>query len=228
MDEILRTNCCRELEWQVSFARIAMRDLRAALTEVDQAARDFRSQREWFDVGSWTTLLGEFNRRRTAASRRFWYSAQGFLLAVANISRMLWPSERDHKRGRSVSVSRGHELRRHLGLPVRSPLTDRAVRNHFEHFDAGLDLWTEREKRTPAADADVGPTTQVEDLKNRFRDYDPASETLTFQGERISLRELSDALDDLARRLEAAQNRTAASDPQPLLGLPGNARLAGI
>jgi hypothetical protein len=227
MDEILRTNCCRELEWQVSFARIAMRDLRAALTEMDQAARDFRSQREWFDVGSWTTLLGEFNRRRTAATRRFWYSAQGFLLAVANISRMLWPTARDHRGARLVSVSRGIELRRHLGLPARSPLTDRAVRNQFEHFDAGLDLWAEREKRI-LADGEVGPTTQVEDLKNRFRDYDPASETLTFQGQRISLRELSDALDDLARRLEAAQNRVAASDAQPHLGLPGNARLARI
>ena len=227
MDEILRTNCCRELEWQVSFARIAMRDLRAALTEVDQAARDFRSQREWFDVGSWTTLLGEFNRRRTAATRRFWYSAQGFLLAVANISRMLWPSERDHKGGRSVSVSRGNELRRHLGLPLRSPLTDRAVRNHFEHFDAGLDLWAERERKI-LADAEVGPTTRVADFKNRFRDYDPASETLTFQGQRISLRELSDALDDLARRLEAAQNRAAASGSQSFLGLPGSAGFARI
>jgi hypothetical protein len=83
MDEILRTNCCRELDWQVSFARIAMRDLRAALTEMDQAARDFRSQREWFDVGSWTTLHEEFDRRRTAATRRFWYSAQGFEHALA-------------------------------------------------------------------------------------------------------------------------------------------------
>ncbi len=146
MDEILRTNCCRELDWQVSFARIAMRDLRAALTEMDQAARDFRSQREWFDVGSWTTLHGEFDRRRTAATRRFWYSAQGFLLAVAKISRTLWPAERDHRAGRSSPSSRGIELRKHLGLPARSPLTDRAVRNQFEHFDERLDLWAERER----------------------------------------------------------------------------------
>ena len=223
MDEILRTNCCRELEWQVSFARIAMKDLRAALTEMDQAARDFRSQREWFDVGSWTTLLGEFNRRRTAAERRFWYSAQGFLLAVANISRTLWPAERDQKTGRNVSVSRGIELRKDLGLPSRSPLTDRSVRNHFEHFDAGLDLWAERERKK-LTDADMGPTTQVADMRNRLRDYDPASETLTFQGERISLRELNDALDDLARKLEAAQNKAAA--PEAFLSQPRSARFA--
>ncbi len=74
----------------------------------------------------------------------------------------------------------------------------------------------------------MGPTTQVADLKNRLRDYDPASDTLSFQGQRISLRELSDALDDLARKLEAAQKRAAAPDPQPVLGLPGNARLARI
>ncbi len=203
MDEILRTNCRRELEWQVSFARIAMRDLRAALTEMDQAARDFRAQREWFDVGSWTTLLEEFNRRRTAATRRFWYSAQGFLLAVANISRLLWPAEVDPGGKSRVSVSRGNELRVLLGLPARSPLTDRAVRNFFEHFDEGLDLWAERERKN-LADAEAGPTTRVADMKNRFRNYDPVSETLTFQGEQISLRELSDALDDLARRLEAA------------------------
>jgi hypothetical protein len=226
MDEILRTNCCRELEWQVSFARIAMRDLRAALTEMDQAARDFRSQREWFDVGSWTTLLGEFNRRKTAATRRFWYSAQAFLLAVGNISRTLWPSERDHRGGRPVSVSRANELRNHLGLAGRSPLTDRAVRNHLEHFDQGFDMWAERERKI-LADGEVGPTTQVPDLKNRFRDYDPVGETLTFQGQRISLRELNNALDDLARRLEAAQSK-AASDTQVLLGQPPNARLARI
>lgn len=225
MDEILRTNCCRELEWQVSFAKIAMKDLRAALTEMDQAARDFRSQREWFDVGSWTTLLGEFNRRKTAATRRFWYSAQAFLLAVSNISRTLWPSERDHRGGRIVSVSRANELRKHLGLVARSPLTDRAVRGHFEHFDEGVDLWAERERKI-LADGDAGPTTQVPDLKNLFRDYDPVTETLTFQRQRISLRDLSNALDDLARRLETAQNRAAASDAQPLLGQPRNAGFA--
>lgn len=227
MNEILRTNCCRELEWQVAFARIAMSDLRAALTEMDQAARDFRSQREWFDVGSWTTLHAEFDRRRIAATRRFWYSAQGFLLAVANIARTLWPVVREHKAGRNASASRGIELRKHLGLPAHSPLTDRAVRHHFEHFDETLDLWAERERRK-LADADEGPTTQVADLENRLRDYDPAGETLLFQGERISLRELNDALDDLARKLEAAQNRTATSDSQLLLGQTRNVRFARI
>lgn len=211
MDEILRTNCCRELDWQVSFARIAMRDLRAALTEMDQAARDFRSQREWFDVGSWTTLHGEFDRRRTAATRRFWYSAQAFLLAVAKISRTLWPAESEPKAGRSLPPSRGIELRKHLGLPARSPLTDRAVRNQFEHVDERLDLWTASERGIPV-DGDAGPTTQVVDLKDRLRDYDPVSDTLSFHGERISLRELNDALDDLSRRLEAAQKKAAAPD----------------
>ena len=211
MDEILRTNCCRELDWQVSFARIAMRDLRAALTEMDQAARDFRSQREWFDVGSWTTLHGEFDRRRTAATRRFWYSAQAFLLAVAKISRTLWPAEGEPKAGRSLPPSRGIELRKHLGLPARSPLTDRAVRNQFEHVDERLDLWTASERGIPV-DGDVGPTTQVADLKDRLRDYDPVSDTLSFHGERISLRELSEALDDLSRKLEAAQKKAAAPD----------------
>jgi hypothetical protein len=225
MDEILRTNCCRELDWQVAFARIAMKDLRAALTEMDQAARDFRSQREWFDVGSWTTLLGEFNRRRTDATQRFWYSAQAFLLAVANISRTLWPAEGDPKAGRNVPQSRGIELRKHLGLPAHSPLTDRAVRNHFEHFDEGLDLWATGERKNLVF-GDVGPTTQVADLKNRLRDYDPVSETLSFQGEQISLRELSDALDNLAVKLEAVQNKAATSDTQLLLGQPRNARFA--
>jgi hypothetical protein len=225
MNEILRTNCCRELDWQVAFARMAMSDLRAALTEMDHAARDFRSQREWFDVGSWTTLHAEFDRRRTAATRRFWYSAQGFLLAVANISRTLWPPVRDAKTG--SSASRGIELRKHLGLPAHSPLTDRAVRHHFEHFDEALDLWSERKRRT-LADGDVGPTTQVADLGNRLRDYDPVNETLLFQGERISLRELNDALDDLARKLEAAQNRTAAPDTRLFLGEIRGARFARI
>lgn len=225
MDEILRTNCFRELDWQVAFARIAMKDMRAALTEIDQAARDFRSQREWFDVGSWTTLLGEFNRRRTAATRRFWYSAQAFLLAVSNVSRTLWPAEGHPKAGRNVPPSRGVELRKHLGLPARSPLTDRAVRNHLEHFDEGLDLWAAGERKNLVF-GDVGPTTQVADLKNRLRDYDPITETLSFQGERISLRELSDSLDDLARMLEAALNKTAAPDTHPLLSEPGSARFA--
>lgn len=225
MDEILRTNCFRELDWQVAFARTAMTDMRAALTEIDQAARDFRSQREWFDVGSWTTLLGEFNRRRTAATQRFWYSAQAFLLAVSNVSRTLWPTEGNLKAGRIVPPSRGVELRKHLGLAARSPLTDRAVRSHLEHFDEGLDLWAAGERKNLVF-GDVGPTTQVADLKNRLRDYDPLTETLSFQGERISLRGLSDALDDLARKLEAALNKTAAPDSHPIFSEPGSARFA--
>ncbi len=211
MDEILRTNCCRELDWQVSFARIAMRDLRAALTERDQAARDFRSQREWFDVGSWTTLHAEFDRRRTAATRRFWYSAQGFLLAVSKISSTLWPAEDGPRTAGGFPPTIGIELRKHLGLPARSPLADRAVRNHLEHLDEGVDPWVECE-RGNLENGNRGSTTRVPDARNKLRYYDPVSETLSFEGERISLRELDDTLHDLARKLEAAQKRAAAPD----------------
>jgi hypothetical protein len=125
------------------------------------------------------------------------------------------------KAGRIVPPSRGVELRKHLGLPARSPLTDRAVRSHLEHFE-GLDLWAAGERKTQVF-GDVGATTQVADLKNRLR---TTTRYRDFVYGRGFPRDLSDALDDLARRLEAALNRTAAPDTHPILSEPGNARFA--
>src|SRR6185295_10564085 len=55
---------------------------------------------------------------------------QAFLTATANISKLLWPSSQADE----TAERRGAELRKHLAVSDMSPLKDRTLRNHFEHF----------------------------------------------------------------------------------------------
>jgi hypothetical protein len=55
---------------------------------------------------------------------RIWYSVQSFLGAAGNISKILWPPNRDFS-------ARGAELRASLFVSGDSPLEPRTFRNHF-------------------------------------------------------------------------------------------------
>src|SRR5437868_2073105 len=80
----------------------------------------------------------------SAEMNRFWYSAQALLVAVANISKIFWPIPSRPKKGEDEEARREYEktrqedaeiLREALHIDNSSPLKNRKLRDHFEHFD---------------------------------------------------------------------------------------------
>jgi hypothetical protein len=62
-------------------------------------------------------------------------SLQALLVSSANISKLFVPSRAQRKSG---IPRRGAILQERLRVAADSPVLDRALRNHFEHFDERL------------------------------------------------------------------------------------------
>jgi len=123
---------------------------------------------------------------------RTWYSVQALLVAVGNLSKVLWPAA-------SKSVPRGQALRTLLNVPDSSPLAPRTFRNHFEHFDERLETWAGSSRRKNFADSNIGPPGMIQGLDSGdyLRNYDTANAAVTFQGEVLCLRPVVAALKEL-------------------------------
>jgi hypothetical protein len=131
---------------------------------------------------------------------RIWAGAQAFLIAAANVSKLLWGVERDGPKGRP-------ELRASLGVPEDSPLSPpRYMRDHFEHFDKRLQDWGE-EAQSNYVDLNIGPPEQfgAGDPAGVLRNYDPATETITFRDESYELRPIRE---ELARLVQWAESES--------------------
>jgi hypothetical protein len=59
---------------------------------------------------------------------------QTILVSAANLSKMFWGIK-------PATEAKRRPLRRSLGVTKRSPLYNRTLRNHFEHFDEKLEAW---------------------------------------------------------------------------------------
>jgi len=128
---------------------------------------------------------------RTHNTRRVFYSAHAFLVAVGNISKILWPGAQ-HKR-------RGDELRRVLRVPVNSPIKARDFRNFYEHYDERLDKWVASSKSKNLADMNImGPNGIVGlDPEDFMRNLDPTNLNLTFRGDTYDLLAAEGALNSI-------------------------------
>jgi len=120
---------------------------------------------------------------------RVFLAAHSFLVAVGNISKLLWPTKRSCE-------ARGHELRELLQVGDDSVLKSRAFRNHFEHFDERLDKWANSSKRKNFADSNIRPPGFISGLdpEDWMRNLDPTCLTLTFHGDSYSIPEIMGAL----------------------------------
>lgn len=105
---------------------------------------------------------------------RVFFAAHALLVAVGNVSKLLWPAKEIHE-------DRGKELRKILGVRGNCPVKSRDFRNHFEHFDERLEVWARSSKHKNFVDFNIGSVSGIasEDI---MRNYDPTSETLTFHG----------------------------------------------
>src|SRR5215216_1443263 len=80
---------------------------------------------------------------------RVWFSVQALLVALGNVSKLLWPIK-------ERIPGRGAQLRESLSIKDSSPLKDRNFRNQFEHFDEKLDDWALSSENLDYADSNVG------------------------------------------------------------------------
>jgi hypothetical protein len=173
---------------QCDFALMAYADVRRSLTSPEPIARP------------------EIDRH-LRHMRSLWYSLQSFLIATANLSKLLWPAPK--------FAQRGKELRQVLGVADASPVSSRTFRNHFEHFDQRLEAWIGTH-RGIFVDSNVGPITNAiagGDSASYLRNYDDKNEILTFQGEALELRPVVEEISRI--RNAAAQALCGTHWPVP-------------
>lgn len=118
-------------------------------------------------------------------TRRTFYAIQNLLNAANNIAKALWGQS-----GR-LATERA-PLRASLEMDKLSPTLPLAMigmRNNFEHYDERIDRWWRESKHHNYVDLNVGrpgifPTPADIDI---FRNFDPASGSLTFWGDSFHL-----------------------------------------
>ena len=126
---------------------------------------------------------------------RLWYSAQAFLAAVGNISKLLWPPQ-------SRLPKRGSQLRTSLSISDSSMLAPRTFRNHFEHFDERLEEWATSSQRRNFVDSNVGPPGMIAGVEEAdyLRNFDTKRFAITFRGDTYLLHPIVDAVRQLRDR----------------------------
>ncbi len=152
---------------------------------------------------------------KQANSERFWYSTQAFLVAVGNVSKLLWPP-------REQIENRGRKLRATLSVNNDSPLQLRKFRDHFEHFDERIEQWILSSKRHNFIDQSIGsPKSIVGAEEGDFlRFFDTTESVLIFRGDRYYLKPVIIALKALRERV------TEITDPRFRLALRRRGEIA--
>lgn len=150
--------------------------------------KEMQKHRE--DMEKYTQSLG-------LLTNRLWYSLQNFLVAVANVSKLLWNGE-----------ARGEKLRKLYGVEESSPLKGKRFRNHFEHFDERIDDWVASSKRMCFVDSNIGPKGSIvgPDKTDYFRNFDPAKCTLSYAGEDYELTPVHEAIKSLYEKVTKTPN----------------------
>ena len=118
----------------------------------------------------------------TCGLDREYYYLQSLLIALGNISKILWPIKKKYE-------NRGIELRSTLNIKEDSALKNRDLRNLFEHFDERADDWFAVEDRHRFSDRGVGSMEGViiPSEKDRLRTFNPETWTLICLGQEYKL-----------------------------------------
>ena len=102
---------------------------RAFLKHIDEQIRFFVLALEDMEYGLTTR-----DRQTPETEDRFWYGVQAALIAVGNVSKILWGQRAMYRTERAA-------LREFLGIEEGSVLQPTTMRNHFEHFDERINWW---------------------------------------------------------------------------------------
>ena len=132
---------------------------------------------------------------KASSSLEFWSAIQSILSASANVSKILWPVKKSRK-------ARGEYLRNLLGIEEHHLLSDRSIRNSFEHYDERIEDWFE--EHDASTYIDLALEAQVPGLlsfpKFAHRSYDQYTYELKFRDEKINIQELLSGLSELREK----------------------------
>ena len=134
---------------------------------------------------------------RSSNSVEVWGSIQSILVAVANVSKILWPNKK-HK-------ARGKQLRELLDVSDDHMLSDRTFRNHFEHYDERVEEWFDNKNLAVYKDSIIDPfeLTKLSLRQVSHRSYNPSNRVLSFRNESINLSAVFAALAEIREKCQS-------------------------
>jgi len=133
---------------------------------------------------------------KSSDSVEVWGSVQSILIAAANVSKILWPVKK--------RMARGKQLRELLGVDEDHLLSDRTLRNHFEHYDERIEDWFESNNSAVYIDSIIDPFEPTPLSLPQFyhRSYNPSSRKLSFRNESIDLDAVLAALAEIREKCQ--------------------------
>lgn len=149
--------------------------------------------------------LGLFNQSMEKQSKTgAFFSAQNFLTAASQVSRLLWPSRAKAKR-------RGETLRAALGLPEQFALADDRLRALWDYADEKTDDWILGSKEQIIAFDFMGPKSALGDKqpedRHIYRLYDPEKSHFYFRGEVFNLQAIASQIATVAAQVNKAHDQ---------------------
>lgn len=119
-----------------------------------------------------------------------WCSIQSILVASGNVSKILWPSNKENK-------CRGSELRKILNVDDNNVLSNRKFRNHFEHYDERIEDWFNKQSSAVYSDLALNPDLCGSMGHSYSRGYNSFNNTLVYRGEVLDLNDVLNALQEI-------------------------------
>ena len=147
-------------------------------------------------------MAGE-NLSNASTSLEYWSAIQSILSASANVSKILWPGKK--------RKTRGEYLRNLLSIDEKHLLSDRSIRNSFEHYDERIEDWFEEHETAVYSDLALEARVPGLLMAPQFlhRSYDQYTHELKFRDERINLQKL---LSELAKLREKCRRFALVHD----------------
>lgn len=138
---------------------------------------------------------------------RFWLSIESFLITVANISKILWPSPPIGSELPTEVSSRREALRALLSVDDSSLLKQKKFRNHFEHYDFRIEKYAKDYENTTIVDSNIGPIDSVVSGRNSviMRHFDTDKFVLRFRDEEYSINQVVTAVHELLDKTKSVQ-----------------------
>ena len=144
-----------------------------------------------------------------ATFSELWLSLQTMVLAVGNLSKLLWGS------GGRRSDER-EPIREAIGVRDEALLSRTAMRNSFEHWDERVERWFRENPDRHFVDVLIGPARpHVPGLDDTmvFRQFNPETGEMTFWGESLNLRQALKEAQELVAPVNRELERIRAATP---------------
>jgi hypothetical protein len=197
------------IQWQATSALMAANDL-------DEALRGYYNPKFWppphdpkhspeervAQLERWQRKLEESPDNLEMYQAGTWFSLQNLIAATANLSKLLWGLGPPPK---GPKAARRTPLRDRLGVTDLWSLAARQLRDDLEHMDQRIEKWAEESRNRNFIDGTIGPVSDFGGGEgvgpyDRFRHYDPTTQTVYFWGNRFDIASVLPEIRNLANR----------------------------